>query len=240
MAMDVYGKALLDYQSGLHDRVIAIRRDDGFVDDHGADLYFEPLPFPQEAEALKRATGPVLDVGCGAGRHLLWLQGQGFETFGVDNSPGAIETCRLRGCQQVMLHDIMSDGGGLPRDTFGTALLFGNNIGIGGTPEGIVRLLVNIGHLMRADGVILLTSLDVAKTDDAMHLAYHRRNRLAGRPAGEIRIRLEYDGLLGDWHTWLHPQPDELRLWAEDAGWRVDDLSEEGGGFYWAALRRNG
>lgn len=238
--MDVYGKALLDYQNGLRDRLIAIRRDDGFVDEHGAALYFEPLPFPQEAAALERATGPVLDIGCGAGRHLIWLQDQGFDTLGIDSSKGAVVTCRLRGCQRVILHDIMSDGGGLPRDTFGTALLFGNNIGIGGSPEGIRRLLMNIGQLMQPDGVILLTSLDVTKTDDPTHLAYHQCNRLAGRSVGEIQIRLEYEGHLSDWHKWLHPQPDELRDWAEDAGWRVDEVCEEEGGFYWAALRRKG
>lgn len=80
--MDIYGTALLDHHHGLRDRVIKICRDNDFVNEHSASLYFEEHPFEQEAAALEFVTGPVLDIGCGAGRHLLWLQGQGVDAIG--------------------------------------------------------------------------------------------------------------------------------------------------------------
>lgn len=38
----------------------------------------------------------VLDLGCGAGRHLLPLAAEGFDAVGIDHSPAGIEACRER------------------------------------------------------------------------------------------------------------------------------------------------
>jgi SAM-dependent methyltransferase len=38
----------------------------------------------------------VHDLGCGPGRHLLFLAAEGFEASGSDFSPAAVETCRRR------------------------------------------------------------------------------------------------------------------------------------------------
>ena len=36
----------------------------------------------------------VLDLGCGVGRHLVYLSGQGFEVHGLDISPAGVERCQ--------------------------------------------------------------------------------------------------------------------------------------------------
>jgi 2-polyprenyl-3-methyl-5-hydroxy-6-metoxy-1,4-benzoquinol methylase len=41
--------------------------------------------------------GRVLDVGCGAGRHSLYLQEKGFDVLGTDISPLASESASLGG-----------------------------------------------------------------------------------------------------------------------------------------------
>ncbi|MEM9780816.1 MAG: class I SAM-dependent methyltransferase, partial [Pseudomonadota bacterium] len=189
--MDIFGSALLDHASGLRDHPITIRRDDDFVDEHSPGLYFEAEPFAHEAAALEHVRGPVLDIGCGAGRHLQWLAARGIEAAGIDASPGAIETCRQRGCPAVTQLEVMTTD--LPANTrFETALLFGNNIGIGGTFEGAQHLLSKIAAAMSKTGRLLLTSLDVARTQNPIHLAYHQRNLSKGRPKGEITMRFEY------------------------------------------------
>ena len=38
--------------------------------------------------------GPILDLGCGAGRAALYYQARGFAVTAVDSSPGAVEVCR--------------------------------------------------------------------------------------------------------------------------------------------------
>jgi SAM-dependent methyltransferase len=45
-----------------------------------------------KAEGRRR----VHDLGCGPGRHLLFLAAEGFEASGSDFSPAAVETCRRR------------------------------------------------------------------------------------------------------------------------------------------------
>jgi len=45
-----------------------------------------------KAEGLSR----VHDLGCGPGRHLLFLAAEGFEASGSDFSPAAVDTCRRR------------------------------------------------------------------------------------------------------------------------------------------------
>ena len=45
--------------------------------------------------------GRILDVGCGPGRHALWLQEQGFNVTGIDTSPGVVQVARERGCRYV-------------------------------------------------------------------------------------------------------------------------------------------
>jgi len=49
------------------------------------------------AKLLKeRGLRRVLDLGCGAGRHLVFLAKEGFEVFGLDSSPVALELSRER------------------------------------------------------------------------------------------------------------------------------------------------
>jgi tellurite methyltransferase len=45
-----------------------------------------------KAEGRRR----VHDLGCGPGRHVLYLAAEGFEVAGSDFSPAAVETCRTR------------------------------------------------------------------------------------------------------------------------------------------------
>jgi SAM-dependent methyltransferase len=42
----------------------------------------------------------VLDLGCGVGRHLVYLSGQGFDMHGLDISPVGVERCRQDLTQQ--------------------------------------------------------------------------------------------------------------------------------------------
>jgi SAM-dependent methyltransferase len=235
--MDIFGDALLDFEAGRRGRMLTIHRDDGHVDGHDPALYFAEAPFEHEARLLEHAKGPVLDVGCGAGRTLLWLQHRGMAATGVDVSPGAVDVCRKRGCQDVRLLDVMAtDAAG--DGAFQTIVLFGNNAGIGGTMHGAGQLLSRLAHVTMPGGCLLVTGLDIAKTSEPHHLDYHQRNRAAGRPVGEIAMRFEYEGAIGPWVQWFHPEPAELERLAREAGWEVEEISSVGGPFYAAALQK--
>ncbi len=50
---------------------------------------------------MEFVNGRVLDVGCGAGRHSLYLQKKGFDVLGIDVSPLAVKVCRLKGVKKL-------------------------------------------------------------------------------------------------------------------------------------------
>ncbi|CTQ50515.1 class I SAM-dependent methyltransferase [Jannaschia donghaensis] len=236
--MDLFGNALRDRQAGHHGRLLTIRRDDDHVDAHDPGLYFSSEPFPHEAELLRQAEGPVLDVGCGAGRTLLWLQGRGIAATGIDLSPGAVAVARARGCADVRLGDAMDPASDALKDgRFRTITLLGNNLGIGGTFEGAATLLRRLAGVTAPGGCLLVTGLDIARTEVPHHLAYHRRNRDRGRPIGEIEMRFEYQGAVGEWVPWFHPEPVELQRLPMATGWVVERIGPAAGPFWAAVLR---
>ena len=237
--MDLFGTALRDRVSGKLSNMLTIRRDDGHTDTHDPGLYFSETPFPHETKLLAQAKSPSLDVGCGAGRTLLWLDQRGIEATGIDLSFGAVEVSRSRGCRDVRHGDIMTSGVDLlPRDAFQTVFLFGNNVGIGGTMDGAAQLLQNIALVTRPGGQLFITGLDVAQTDNPNHLQYHLANLSKGKPRGEIVMRFEYSGKVGEWVPWFHPEPDELELLAHNTGWDVVGIEPASGPFFTAALRK--
>lgn len=237
--LDIFGDALVDCEDGQFGHALTIRRDDDHVDSHDPSLYFTEEPFEHEGALLQRADGRVLDVGCGAGRTLLWLKQRGVQATGIDLSLGAVEVCRKRGCEDVRLVNIMSPASEALKDSeFQTAVLFGNNVGIGETLDGARQLFRKLARTVVPEGHLLVTGIDIARTSDPHHLAYHQRNRALGRPIGEITMRFEYQDRIGSWVRWFHPTPDELQEIAVEAGWNVKEISSACGQFYSAVLQK--
>lgn len=113
-----------------------------------------------DAAAMHSVTGPVIDIGCGPGRIVRAAIMAGHLALGIDVSAAAVEIAQERGlpvlCRSVF-HDLPSEG------TWGTALLFDGNIGIGGDPQA---LLERCAQLMLADGtgrVLVETHPDAAR-----------------------------------------------------------------------------
>ncbi len=70
---------------------------------HGTEA---PSPWVQRWSHLVPAGSPVLDVACGAGRHLRWFAGRGHPVTGVDRSPEALAA--VQGVGESVLADIES------------------------------------------------------------------------------------------------------------------------------------
>lgn len=232
---DIFGQALAGYRAGDRETPLIVWRDDGHGDAQGPAMWFADRLWRVEAAVAEHVAGRVLDIGCGAGRHLLHFQRLGHEITGIDASPLAVGICRARGCENVVQGDVLT--GPLPPGSFDTALLFGNNIGIGGTPDGIRAMLTRLRGVVR--GKVLLTTVDVTGTRNPKHRDYIERNRVLRRSPGAMRIRLEYGEDSGDWFDWLHPHPGELRELAAASGWEVADLLPFPQGAYAAVLRQS-
>ena len=176
-----------------------LRSDDGEVLPTPAERWFAPVP-SAERRLLERATGPVLDVGCGPARHALVLAESGIVSLGIDISVPALAVARRRGAP-VLHRSIFDRVPGHGR--WGTALLLDGNIGIGGEPAVLLR---RIGELLRPRGRTLVEV-------EAPGARPQRR-----------RVRLEHDGIAGPWFEWACVGADAIEDLALDAGMRVDEV----------------
>jgi methylase of polypeptide subunit release factors len=71
------------------------------------DLGYEVLPRIKKASTLFKTKGykKILDLGCGTGRHSLFLAEQGFEVYATDMSPTAVKIATEK-ASALNLHNI--------------------------------------------------------------------------------------------------------------------------------------
>ncbi len=233
--MFVYGAALEAFVRGDHEAILTLERDDGLVSEVPVRVFFHGPGdwFPIETLALRRCRGRVLDVGAGAGRHALWLQEHGHLVTAIDVSAAAVAIMRESGLRDPRLLDVWD----LNEGSFDTIIILGRSIGIAADLAGLDRLLVHLRGLLAAHGRILLTSLDVSKSQDPAHATYCEANEQDGRYAGETRFRERFGDLLGPVVRWLYVDPAALERAGRRCGLHIQVLQMEPDGNYLAELR---
>lgn len=236
-ADDAFGRALLDELEG-GSAFFVVERDDGLVEPAAASGFFaDPRSWaPHNREAMRAVLGRVLDVGCGAGRHLLHLEARGHECVGIDVSPGAVEVCRRRGAADVRPMGAAEVGREL--GVFDTVLLLGGNLGLLGSWERARELLRRWYEVTSDRGRIVGDTIDLSESTEPADRDYHARNRERGRPGGSARLRIRYKALATPWFDYLFVARDELDALCDGTGWAVHGLVEAEPPAYGVVLRK--
>jgi SAM-dependent methyltransferase len=237
---DAYGKQMLAQFHGRTPTVEIIERDDNYIDTGSHQgLYF--LEYEDwsalERRAIEHARGRVLDIGCGAGRHALYLQSKGFDVVGIDNSPGAIKVCKLRGLKKALVRPIQEIGK-FRANAFDTILMLGNNFGLFGSAENALTLLETMSRITAPGAQIIAGTLNPYRTDKKEHLEYLRFNKRRGRMAGQIRFRIRYGKAIGEWMDYLFVSPEEMEKMLEKTDWRVKEFLMSEGANYFAVIEK--
>lgn len=232
---DAFGQLFRDQLDGRA-RPAVVERDDGFVEAIDASDYFTDFgEWPAHVRrAMRRVRGRVLDIGCGAGRHALYLQNKGLDIVGIDESPLAVELCRLRGLRQVEVLPITRVSSSLGR--FDTLLMLGNNFGLFGSPQKTRRLLKRFDKITGPQGRLIVEAIDPYATSDPDHLKYHQNNRDRRRMTGQIRIRVRYKRLRTSWFDLLLVSQDEMTDILVGTGWFIRQFI--GGANYSAVIEK--
>lgn len=128
---DIFGNAIKAFYEE-NDRTDIVVHSPDFEDDIIPVEYlfrnFSQMP-EIEQKALNLCQGKILDVGCGAGSHSLYLQQEkNLQVKAIDTSEGAIEIARKRGIENATCEDFFK----LKDETFDTILMLMNGIGIVG------------------------------------------------------------------------------------------------------------
>jgi SAM-dependent methyltransferase len=231
---DAFGAALMDYSRGKETHYV-IERNDGLVDTGSLATYFTNYEgwSPIEKRMPKLVRGRVLDVGCGAGRHALYLQNLGFEVVGIDRSPLAIQIAKQRGLKQahaISLDDLARSGE--PNlGVFGSVIMMGHNLGLlHGWNEG-KKILRGLARITSQNARIIGTTRAPGETNDPDHLAYQRWNREQGRMPGQLRLRIRHRKLVGEWFYYLFLSEEELRDLVKGTGWQLETVMKGDSGF---------
>lgn len=194
---DIIGNALLDYYHGNYTEDIITETNISEEDEMPLPYLFRSFKeMPKvEQDALKLANGKILDVGCGAGIHSLYLQNKGFDIMSIDISKGAVEVCKLQGLKNVENLDILK----LDLKKFDTILLLMNGSGIFQKLENISKYLQHIKSLLNDSGQILIDSSDLKymfdEDDEAMNTEGYY---------GELEYSMRYKGEQSDLFYWLY------------------------------------
>lgn len=162
---DLFGKAILDFQTNNNPEDLITETSISEADEMSvAYLFrdFKEMP-KMEQKALQLAKGKVLDVGCGAGSHSLYLQNErNLDVTSIDISANAIEACKLRGLKKAFVQDVMKiDAESLQHDKYDTILLLMNGAGMCGKLKNISKFLLQLKSLLNEGGQILVDSSDI-------------------------------------------------------------------------------
>jgi SAM-dependent methyltransferase len=150
------------------------------------------------AEARARIeTGPVLDIGVGAGRTTAWLAAVCGQYYGVDYSPAMIGYCRERFAGQTGMEFILADAASMPmlENSSFPFILFSFN-GIDSVDhEHRLRILREVRRLLAGDGCFAFSAHNRAYRDIQRSPRLRRPLRLRGiartgvEIANHIRVR---------------------------------------------------
>ncbi|ELY65260.1 methyltransferase type 11 [Natrinema versiforme JCM 10478] len=229
-----------------------------------AEFYFSS-PESWEAKTIDRLErlcdhDPILDVGCGAGKHLLWWAEHGVEATGVDVSPNAVLTARERcevhrtsrrsgeaaerGFEAVLLGNMFA----LPVETgaFGAVHAVGTQLGLGRSLAGIRELLGEFARVTDDGGVAVVDNYDPTRVGDDFlgyrsdpragiaHRCFHlefERETAAGERYREVGRTLQF----------LLCSPARLREATNATPWSICDVRRtDGTGHYSAVLEKRG
>ncbi|HAT81712.1 MAG TPA: SAM-dependent methyltransferase [Flavobacterium sp.] len=198
---DLFGKAILDFQTNNYPEDLITETSISEADEMSVAYLFrtyEQMP-KLEQKALELAKGKILDVGCGAGSHSLFLQNEiNLDVTSIYISPKAIKACELRGLKKTRIQNVVA----IEKEKFDTILLLMNGTGVFGTLKQTPKFLQKLKSLLNPNGQILIDSSDIIYMfDDDSDL---RKSINVKGYYGELTFTILYKNETEDPFPWLY------------------------------------
>ena len=221
---DLFGKAILDYQTQNSPEDLITETSISEEDEMSVAYLFRSFSEMPALEqmALQLAKGKILDVGCGAGSHGLYLQKEkNLEVTAIDISKNAIEACLLRGLTQASITSLLDYD---TEEKFDTILLLMNGTGIFGKLKNVPQYLQKLKSLLTKNGQILIDSSDIIYMFDEDE---DGGKWISGEAYyGELDFTLTYKGEKEAVFPWLYLDYNTLQNAANENGLHCELVTE--------------
>lgn len=219
---DLFGRAILDYQTNNEPQDLITETNISEADDMSVSYLFRSFKeMPKiEQKALQLSKGKILDVGCGAGSHSLYLQEKGFYITSIDISENAIQACQLRGLKNARVQNLLE----IKNEKFDTILLLMNGTGIFGTLAQTSIYLQKLKSLLNPNGQILIDSSDI------IYMFDEEEDGSKWIPAdgyyGELTFTISYKNQTEEPFPWLYLDYNTLQNAAHANGLNCELITE--------------
>ncbi|MBU3682219.1 MAG: class I SAM-dependent methyltransferase [Flavobacterium sp.] len=219
---DLFGQAILDFQTNNYPEDLLTETSISEADEMPVNYLFRSFALMPliEQKALELAKGKILDVGCGAGSHSLYLQNNEYDVKAIDISVHAIQACILRGLKNAVVQDLLT----IENESFDTILLLMNGTGIFRTLAELPSYLQKIKSLLNPGGQIVIDSSDL------IYMYDENEDGSYSIPAngyyGEITFTVSYKGQTDKPFPWLYLDYNTLQRAAQANGLQCELIIE--------------
>lgn len=186
-----------------------------------------------ERTALEKCTGRVLDVGCGAGSHALYLQDtKKLPVTGIDISAGAIEVAIEQGLKDARNINFFE----LEHESYETLLFLMNGTGIIGKLKNLDHFFEHCRSLLTPEGRILIDSSDLRylfdeDEDGGIWI------EMGSEYYGQLEFSISYKNEISAVFDWLYLDFKILSIAAAKSGFSCEMIKEGEHYDYLAELR---
>lgn len=220
---DPMGSAIADYFAKGRSAKLRVFSSQFEEDEIPAEQLFRTFDeMPElEQEALRLASGKILDCGAGSGCHALALQEMGKEVEAIDISPLSVEVMQKRGVRQAYQINLFDEN---YLQKFDTILMLMNGSGIIGKLENMGAFFAKMKQLLNPGGCIYMDSSDLRylfEDEDGSFLV-----DLAAGYYGEIDFRMQYKQIKGEPFDWLYVDFQTLSYYAAENGFKAELVKE--------------
>lgn len=180
---------------------------------------FDEMP-AVEQDALRMATGKILDVGAGSGCHALALADMGKDVEAIDISELSVEVMKARGVN-ARTADLFSPSF---QGKYDTILMLMNGAGIIGSLKNMETFFARMKQLLNEGGAIFMDSSDihyVFEDEDGSMLI-----DLNGDYYGELVYSMKYRNIIGPEFKWLYVDFDTLAYYASQNGFKAELITQ--------------